>query len=76
MKYVQDANNAEQRKGFVQINLQYVEKMILSTNRAFYRQENGLFSLFICAQKSGTKLLIEKCVLQTNLFRSIELLIE
>ncbi len=58
MKYAQDANRAEQRKGFVQVNLQYVKKLILSTNRAFYGVQNGLFSLFICAQKSGTKLLI------------------
>jgi hypothetical protein len=58
MKYAQDANRAEQRKGFVQVNLQYVEKLILSTNRAFHGVENGLFSLLSFAQKSGTKLLL------------------
>jgi hypothetical protein len=58
MKYAQDANRAEQRKGFVHVNLQYVKKLILSTNRAFNGLQNGLFSLFICVQKSGTKLLI------------------
>ncbi len=58
MKYAQGANRAEQRKRFVQVNLQYVKKLIFSTNRAFYELQNGLFSLFICAQKSGTKSLI------------------
>ncbi len=50
MKDSQDTNRAEQRKGFVQVTLQYVKKPIVSTNRAFYGLRNGLFSLFICAQ--------------------------
>jgi hypothetical protein len=54
MKCSQGANRAEQRKGFVQVNLQYVKKLILSTNRAFYGLQNGSFSLFICASESGT----------------------
>jgi hypothetical protein len=58
MKDSHDASRAEQRKGFVQVNLQYVIKPILSTNRAFYGLQNGLFSLFVCAQKSGAKSLI------------------
>jgi hypothetical protein len=58
MKDSHDANGAEQRKGFVQVHLQYVKKPILSTNRAFCGLQNGLFSLFFCAQKSGAKSLI------------------
>ncbi len=58
------ANTAEQRKGFVQVNLQYAKKSILSINRAFYGLQNGLFNLFVCAQKSGAKSLIWKAVLR------------
>jgi hypothetical protein len=53
MKDSHDASRAEQRKGFVQVNLQYIIKPILSTNRAFYGLQNGLFSLFVCAQKAA-----------------------
>jgi hypothetical protein len=58
MKDSRYANTAEQRKSFVQVNLQYVKKSILSNNRAFYGLQNGLFNLFVCAQKSGAKTLI------------------
>ena len=58
MKDSQDGNKAEQRKGFVQVNSLYEKKPILSTDRAFYGLQNGLFSLFICAQKNGAKSVI------------------
>ena len=55
MKDSQNANRAKQRKGFVQVNLQYIKNRILSTNKAYYGLQNGLFSLFIRAQKSSAK---------------------
>ncbi len=58
MKDSHDANKAEQRKGFVQVNSLYEKKSILSTDRDFYGLQNGLFSLFISAQKNGAKSLI------------------
>jgi hypothetical protein len=59
----QNANRGKPRKRFDQINLQNVEKSIRSINRTFHGLQNGLFSLFICGQKSGAKSLLWKAVL-------------
>jgi hypothetical protein len=58
MEDSENANRGERRKGLVQVNLQYVKKSTRSTSRAFHGLQNGLFSLFICGQKSGAKSLI------------------
>jgi hypothetical protein len=51
------------KKSFAQVSSHYVKKSIGSTDRTLQELQNGLFSLFLCGQKSGAKGIPRKVVL-------------